>query len=113
MTGPILLPLNPFKKRRKTFPLRIAPTEKGGKYFLVSFGSLKGVCILLMLKKKQQQQQLFHFPELQDLKVLLSEAEEKHFPESERLLSLASAVTEAEKCANVAHQLVSKKVRTR
>ena len=53
------------------------------------------------------------YTELQDLKVLLNEADDKHFPESELLQSLNSAVTEAEKCALVAHQLVSKKVRTR
>ncbi|KAK3610530.1 hypothetical protein CHS0354_008964 [Potamilus streckersoni] len=51
--------------------------------------------------------------ELHDLKNLVTEAEEKHFPDSELLTRLVSAVNEAEKCVNVANQLVSKKVRTR
>ncbi|XP_052282476.1 lysine-specific demethylase 5A-like isoform X2 [Dreissena polymorpha] len=51
--------------------------------------------------------------DLLELKNLLIDAEEKHFPDSELLQSLNSAVTEAMKCANVASQLVSKKVRTR
>ncbi|KAK7101928.1 hypothetical protein V1264_020234 [Littorina saxatilis] len=51
--------------------------------------------------------------ELWELKDLLQEADEKKFPESELKNTLANAITEAEKCANVANQLVSKKVRTR
>ncbi|XP_076448659.1 lysine-specific demethylase 5A-like [Babylonia areolata] len=51
--------------------------------------------------------------ELWELQELLSEAEEKKFPDFELRSTLAHAVTEAEKCANVANQLVSKKVRTR
>nr|KAG5711307.1 hypothetical protein BaRGS_006004 [Batillaria attramentaria] len=51
--------------------------------------------------------------ELSDLKELLQEAEEKKFPESDLKNTLANAITEAEKCASVANQLVSKKVRTR
>ena len=52
-------------------------------------------------------------PELWELKDLLQEADEKKFPESELKSTLANAISEAEKCANVANQLVSKKVRTR
>ena len=52
-------------------------------------------------------------PELWELKELLVEAEEKKFPVSELKSTLASAITEADKCASVANQLVSKKVRTR
>lgn len=51
--------------------------------------------------------------DLSELKNLLIDAEEKHFPDSELMQSLNNAVTEAMKCANVANQLVSKKVRTR
>ncbi|XP_060607947.1 lysine-specific demethylase 5A-like isoform X1 [Ruditapes philippinarum] len=51
--------------------------------------------------------------DLLELKNLLIDAEEKHFPDSELMQSLNNAVTEAMKCANVANQLVSKKVRTR
>lgn len=51
--------------------------------------------------------------DLHELKNLLIDAEEKHFPDSELMQSLNNAVTEAMKCANVANQLVSKKVRTR
>ncbi|XP_067685038.1 lysine-specific demethylase 5A-like isoform X3 [Haliotis asinina] len=51
--------------------------------------------------------------DLQELKDLVTEAEEKKFPDNELLQQLTSAVNEAEKCANVANQLVSKKVRTR
>ena len=53
------------------------------------------------------------FTDLLELKNLLIDAEEKHFPESDLMQSLNDAVTEASKCANVANQLVSKKVRTR
>ncbi|KAL5014006.1 hypothetical protein ScPMuIL_008276 [Solemya velum] len=51
--------------------------------------------------------------DIQDFKNLITEAEDKHFPETELLQTLITAVGEAEKCANVANQLVSKKVRTR
>ncbi|XP_046372172.2 lysine-specific demethylase 5A-like isoform X4 [Haliotis rufescens] len=51
--------------------------------------------------------------DLQELKDLVTEAEEKKFPDNELFQQLTSAVNEAEKCANVANQLVSKKVRTR
>ncbi|XP_052780089.1 lysine-specific demethylase 5A-like isoform X2 [Mya arenaria] len=51
--------------------------------------------------------------DLSELKNLLNDAEEKHFPDSELMQTLNSAVTEAMKCANVASQLVTKKVRTR
>ncbi|BFZ10485.1 hypothetical protein BsWGS_13524 [Bradybaena similaris] len=47
------------------------------------------------------------------LKDLITEATEKKFPESDLLQTLINAVTEAEKCSNVANQLVTKKVRTR
>ena len=43
----------------------------------------------------------------------MTEAEEKKFPDSPLLQTLASSVAEAEKCASVANQLVSAKVRTR
>ena len=48
-----------------------------------------------------------------ELKELIAEAEEKKFPESDLLHTLVNAVSEAEKCSNVAAQLISKKVRTR
>ncbi|XP_078594728.1 lysine-specific demethylase 5A-like isoform X17 [Branchiostoma floridae x Branchiostoma japonicum] len=51
--------------------------------------------------------------ELTELKELITEAEERKFPENELLQALESAVAEAEKCASVAAQLVSKKHRTR
>ncbi|XP_076469736.1 lysine-specific demethylase 5A-like isoform X2 [Babylonia areolata] len=51
--------------------------------------------------------------ELCELQDLLQEAEEKKFPVSDLKSTLANAITEAEKCASVACQLVSKKVRTR
>lgn len=51
--------------------------------------------------------------DLNQLKDLITEAEEKKFPESDLLQTLINAVTEAEKCSSVANQLVSKKVRTR
>ena len=54
-----------------------------------------------------------YITDLLDLKELINEAEEKKFPDSPLLQTLTSAVSEAEKCANVANQLVSKKVRTR
>ena len=41
------------------------------------------------------------------------EAEEKKFPDSPLLNTLTAAIDEAEKCANVASQLITKKVRTR
>ncbi|XP_041348681.1 lysine-specific demethylase 5A-like isoform X2 [Gigantopelta aegis] len=51
--------------------------------------------------------------DLAELKDLVIEAEKKKFPNTELRRTLISSVTEAEKCANVANQLVSKKVRTR
>ncbi|RUS89616.1 hypothetical protein EGW08_002634 [Elysia chlorotica] len=51
--------------------------------------------------------------DINELKDLITESEEKKFPESDLLQTLINAVTEAEKCSNVANQLVSKKVRTR
>ncbi|XP_052677656.1 lysine-specific demethylase 5A-like isoform X4 [Crassostrea angulata] len=51
--------------------------------------------------------------DLPDLKEYITEAEEKRFPDSELMQQLVMAVSEAEKCANVAAQLVSKKARTR
>lgn len=53
------------------------------------------------------------FVDLPDLKEYITEAEEKRFPDSELMQQLVMAVSEAEKCANVAAQLVSKKARTR
>ncbi|XP_012538541.2 lysine-specific demethylase lid isoform X1 [Monomorium pharaonis] len=51
--------------------------------------------------------------ELNDLKELLNEAENKKFPESELLTALTTAVQDAEKCASVAQQLLNNKQRTR
>ncbi|ESO91413.1 hypothetical protein LOTGIDRAFT_205701 [Lottia gigantea] len=51
--------------------------------------------------------------ELTELRELITEFEEKRFPENELYQTLVMSVTEAEKCADVANQLVSKKVRTR
>ncbi|KAK6176380.1 hypothetical protein SNE40_014678 [Patella caerulea] len=51
--------------------------------------------------------------ELSELRELITEFEEKRFPETELYQTLVMSVTEAEKCADVANQLVSKKVRTR
>uniref|UniRef100_T1IT35 [histone H3]-trimethyl-L-lysine(4) demethylase n=1 Tax=Strigamia maritima TaxID=126957 RepID=T1IT35_STRMM len=51
--------------------------------------------------------------ELSEMRELITEAEEKKFPDSEFMQQLVNAVQEAEKCASVAQQLVSKKVRTR
>ncbi|XP_064633580.1 lysine-specific demethylase 5A-like isoform X2 [Lineus longissimus] len=50
--------------------------------------------------------------ELQCLKDLVVEAEEKKFPPSDLLGTLTAAITDAEKCASVANQLVGRKVRT-
>jgi len=51
--------------------------------------------------------------DLAGLKNLLTEAEEKKFPDSELLQALKMSVQEAGKCANVAAQLNSRKLRTR
>ncbi|XP_064473046.1 lysine-specific demethylase 5A-like isoform X2 [Ornithodoros turicata] len=51
--------------------------------------------------------------ELEELKELVQEAEEKKFPPTELLQSLTVAVQESEKTSNVAQQLLSKKMRTR
>lgn len=51
--------------------------------------------------------------ELNEIKELITEADEKRYPESELLQNLVNAVSEADKCACVANQLVTKKVRTR
>ncbi|KAG5337753.1 KDM5A demethylase, partial [Acromyrmex heyeri] len=51
--------------------------------------------------------------ELNELKELLNEAENKKFPESELLTALTTAVQDAEKCASVAQQLLNNKQRTR
>lgn len=53
------------------------------------------------------------FSDLADMRELLTEAAEKKYPDSPLLQALMAAVGEAEKCANVASQLVSAKVRTR
>lgn len=55
----------------------------------------------------------FSIAELAVLKELLSEAEEQRFPETEVVVSLREAVETADKCAMIAQQLVSSKVRTR
>ncbi|KAL0125081.1 hypothetical protein PUN28_004314 [Cardiocondyla obscurior] len=52
--------------------------------------------------------------ELNELKELLNEAENKKFPESELLTALTTAVQDAEKCASVAQQVLNKqRTRTR
>ncbi|XP_052059486.1 lysine-specific demethylase 5A-like isoform X1 [Mytilus californianus] len=51
--------------------------------------------------------------ELNEIKELITEADEKRYPESELLQNLINTVSEADKCASVANQLVTKKVRTR
>ncbi|XP_070558275.1 LOW QUALITY PROTEIN: lysine-specific demethylase 5A-like [Ptychodera flava] len=50
--------------------------------------------------------------DVMDFKHMIQEAEERKFPDNELLQNLVSAVGEAEKCASVAVQLVSKKART-
>lgn len=52
-------------------------------------------------------------PDLDGLKELHLEAEEKKFPDSELLQGLNLAIQEAEKCASVAQQLDSSRMRTR
>nr|XP_054751747.1 lysine-specific demethylase 5A-like isoform X1 [Lytechinus pictus] len=47
------------------------------------------------------------------LKEMIEEADEKHFPDNELLQQLMNAVAEAERCASVALQLVNKKHKTR
>ncbi|XP_067119394.1 lysine-specific demethylase 5A isoform X3 [Centruroides vittatus] len=51
--------------------------------------------------------------EILELKELIQEAEEKKFPKSDLLVALETAIQDAEKCASVAQQLLSRKVRTR
>lgn len=51
--------------------------------------------------------------ELSRLKELLNEAQSQRFPDTELVTSLREAVETAEKCAVVAQQLISSKVRTR
>ncbi|XP_014675758.1 PREDICTED: lysine-specific demethylase 5C-like [Priapulus caudatus] len=50
---------------------------------------------------------------LVEMRELVKEAEEKHFPDGELLQALKSAIAESEKCGSVAQQIVSRKVRTR
>ena len=47
------------------------------------------------------------------LKEMIVEADEKRFPDNELLQQLVASVTESERCAGVASQLVSKKHSTR
>ena len=56
---------------------------------------------------------LLYFPAIGELRDFVTEAGEKKFPDSPLLQSLEDAIAEAEKCAAVANQLVSTKVRTR
>ncbi|XP_071961642.1 lysine-specific demethylase 5A-like [Antedon mediterranea] len=51
--------------------------------------------------------------EISDLREMISEADEKKFPDNDLLQQLVTAIADAEKCRAVAHQLVSKKHRTR
>ncbi|XP_030827948.1 lysine-specific demethylase 5A isoform X2 [Strongylocentrotus purpuratus] len=51
--------------------------------------------------------------DMPQLKEMIEEADEKHFPDNELLQQLMNAVAEAERCASVALQLVNKKHRTR
>lgn len=55
----------------------------------------------------------FWLADFDGLKNLLTEAEEKKFPDSELLQALALAIQEAEKCSSVAQQLDCNRVRTR
>ena len=48
-----------------------------------------------------------------ELKELVTTAEQSQFPDCDFLQQLKAAVTEAERCANVAIQLVNRKHRTR
>ena len=48
-----------------------------------------------------------------DLREMITEAEDGKFPDSPLLDTLSVAIGEAEKCASVATQLITKKVRTR
>ena len=52
-------------------------------------------------------------PTLEHLKELVTRAEEDGFTDSELLLLLTESISEAEKCAGVARQLASQKVKTR
>ncbi|XP_071492108.1 lysine-specific demethylase 5A-like [Diadema antillarum] len=51
--------------------------------------------------------------DMSQLKEMIEEADEKHFPDNDLLQQLMNAVAEAEQCASVAIQLVNKKHRTR
>jgi hypothetical protein len=50
---------------------------------------------------------------LATLRELVATAEQSHFPECDLLEEVKAAVAEAERCGNVATQLVTKKHRTR
>lgn len=56
---------------------------------------------------------IFFLADLNGLKDLLNEAENKRFPDTELVSSLREAIETAEKCTLVAQQLMSSKVRTR
>ena len=51
--------------------------------------------------------------DLEDLKEMLEEANERKYPEGELLQILALRVDEADKCQTVVNQLANKKVRER
>ena len=53
------------------------------------------------------------FADVCELKELVGTAEQSQFPDCDLLQQLKAAVTEAERCANVAIQLVNRKHRTR
>lgn len=50
---------------------------------------------------------------LNEVKALLAEADDKHFPKSDLILTLINAIEDAEKCASVIKQLDLNKIRTR
>lgn len=54
-----------------------------------------------------------YFTDVSELKDLVNTAEQSQFPDCDLFQQLKAAVTEAERCASVALQLVSRKHRTR
>ena len=55
----------------------------------------------------------FSFTDVSELKDLVNTAEQSQFPDCDLFQQLKAAVAEAERCASVALQLVSRKHRTR
>lgn len=50
---------------------------------------------------------------LNELKAMLAEADDKHFPKSDLIITLMNAIEDADKCASVIKQLDLNKIRTR